>query len=67
MEQIVLVDPDEPSVIFWSRSADRSWMQTVLTGLDAVLPFGTIGLDLSLSELYSGLDLRPRPRVVPLA
>ncbi len=65
MEQIVLVDPDQPSVISWSRSADRSWMQTSLTGLDAVLSFGTIGLDLPLSTLYSGLDVRPRPRVVP--
>jgi len=65
MEQIVLVDPNEPSVISWSRAADRSWAQTVLTGLDAVLPFGAIGFDLPLAELYSGLDLRPRPRGMP--
>jgi len=65
MEQIVLVDPNEPSVIFWPRSADRSWLQTILTGRDAILPLGTIGLDLPLSELYAGLDMRPRPRVVP--
>ncbi len=57
--------PLEPTVIFWSRSADRSWAQAILTGLDAVLPFATIGLDLPLAALYSGLDLRPRPRVVP--
>ena len=65
LEQIVLVDPDEPTVVFWSRSADRSWAQAILTGLDTVLPFGTIVLDLPLAALYSGLDLRPRPRVVP--
>ena len=65
MEQIVLVDPGEPTVIVWSRSADRSWAQVILTGLDAVLPFATIGLELPLAALYSGLELRPRPRVVP--
>ncbi len=65
IEQIVLVDPDEPTVISWSRSADRSWGQAILTGLDAVLPFATIGLDLLLTTLSSGLDLRPRPRMVP--
>ena len=61
----MLVDPDESTVIFWSRSADRSWAQAMLNGLDAVLPFAKIGLDLPLAALYSGLGLRPRPRVVP--
>ena len=66
IEQIVLVDPDEASVIFWSRSADRSWAQTALAGLDAGLPFDTIGFVLPLGELYSGLELRPRPRMALL-
>ena len=64
IRQIVLVDPDAASVIFWSRLADRSWTQTALAGLGAILPFATICLDLPLSELYSGLELRPRPKVV---
>ncbi len=54
-------------IVSWSRSADRSWAQTILSGLDATLPFSTIGLDMPLSELYSGLDVRLRPRVVPLS
>lgn len=46
MEHIVLLDLDEPPVILWSRSADQTWARTILTGLDAILPFPAIGLDL---------------------
>jgi len=46
MEQIVLLDPDGPPIIFWSRSADQTWARTILIGLDAILPFPAIGFAL---------------------
>ena len=67
IEQIVLVDPDEPYVILWSRAAGRTWTQTPLRGLDAVLPLASVGVSLPLAILYERLDFRSRPQMVPLA
>lgn len=65
MEHIVLIDPDDPEVIVWSRAPDRSWRHETVRGLDAVLALPAIGAELRLAALYAGLSFRPRPRAVP--
>jgi len=64
MEHIVLVDPDDPTAIVWSRGEDRSWSHETLRGLDTVLALPAIGIEVRLAELYAGLTFRPRPRAV---
>ena len=67
IEQIVLVDSDEPHVILWSRAANQTWTQLPLRGLDAVLPLVSVGVSLPLAILYERLDFRSRPQMVSLA
>jgi len=61
IEHIVLVDPDSPEIIVWSRNEDRSWSHETVRGLDAVLALPAIGVEVPLSALYAGLTVRPRP------
>lgn len=67
IEHIVLVDPDSPEVIAWSRNEDRSWSHEILRGLDAALALPAIGVEVRLADLYAGLAVQPRPRPVPPA
>ncbi len=66
IEHIILVDPDAPEAILWSRAEDRSWHHETLRGLDAVLALPAIQVEVRLADLYAGLTLRPRPRLAPL-
>jgi Uma2 family endonuclease len=63
IEHIILVDPDAPMVILWSRTEDRSWHHETLRGLDAVLALPAVRVEASLADLYAGLTFRPRPRL----
>ncbi len=67
IEHIVLVDPDSPEIIVWSRNGDRSWSHETLRGLDALLALPAIGVELRLADLYAGLTVQTRPKVVPPA
>ena len=63
IEHIILVDPDDPVVILWSRAEDRSWSHETLRGLDTVLALPAIGVEARLADLYAGLTFRLRPRL----
>jgi Uma2 family endonuclease len=62
IEHIVLVDPDSPEVIVWSRAEDCSWHHDTLRGLDATLALPAIGVEVPLADLHTGITFRPRPR-----
>ena len=62
IEHIVLVDPDSPEVIVWSRAEDHSWHHDTLRGLDATLALPAIGVEVALADLYTGITFRSRPR-----
>ncbi len=56
---IVLLDPDEPQAILWSRDpAGAPWGHSVLRGLDAVVALPMLGLELRLADLYAKLPFR---------
>ena len=67
IEHAVLVDPDSPEVIVWSRTEDRSWSHETLSGLDTLFALPAVGVELRLVDLYAGLTVQPRPRLVPPA
>lgn len=55
IEHIILVDPEAPAVILWSRAEDRSWHHDTLRGLDTALSLPAIGVEARLAELYAQL------------
>lgn len=52
LEYVLLVDPDAPEVILWSRDAARGWEHRVIAGTAAVVDLPALGLVLPLAELY---------------
>ena len=64
LEHILLIEPNSPQAILWSRMADRSWGHTKFEGLDASIRIESIGVTLILEEVYSGLTFRPSPKLI---
>ncbi len=58
---ILLVDPDKPEVTHWPRDRTRTWRPRQHEGLAAVIDIADPPLELSLSELYRGLEFTPAP------
>ncbi|HEY6431755.1 MAG TPA: Uma2 family endonuclease [Acetobacteraceae bacterium] len=64
LRHIVLVDTDEPRIIYWSRAMGEAWSYRTLGGLDATLAIVDPGVAVPLRTLYSGLTFRQKPRLV---
>jgi len=56
---VLLVEPDAPEVIFWSRGEGAGESRT-LRGLDATVEIGEPALRLRLTDIYEGLSFAPR-------
>jgi Uma2 family endonuclease len=63
LRHIVLINPDEPQAIHWTRTGDV-WTSRALRGLDAAIAFNHPSLTVLLADLFEGLEFRPRPRLV---
>jgi len=61
---VLLVDPEQPQVIHWSRPPNGQWRQDLASGLDAIVHLSAIDVALPLSELYADLTFRARPYLV---
>ena len=61
MDHVLLIEPNEPRAILWSRQPDRSWNHTDFQGIDAEIEVRAIGITLRLEEVYSGLKFRSSP------
>ncbi len=59
LQRYVLLEQDRVAATMWERQGE-GWAASVLTG-DAALPMPEIGIELSLAELYEGVDLAPGP------
>lgn len=64
LRHIVLVDTDEPRVIYWSRAVGGAWNYRALGGLDATLDIVDPVVAVPLRTLYEGLTFRQKPRLV---
>jgi Uma2 family endonuclease len=64
LDYVLLVDTDEPRVQVYSRKPDRTWTSIVIEGQDSVVRLEKLSLTLSVSEIYFGLEFRPRPKLV---
>lgn len=55
LKHVVLVDPDRPIVLLYSRGADGVWINDEVEGLERALALTAISIDLPLAEIYDGL------------
>jgi Uma2 family endonuclease len=64
LAHILLIDPDAPEVIVWSRNEGGAWVSAIVEGLEAEVPLAALGVSLRLADLYEGLAFPPVPRLV---
>lgn len=64
LDYIMVVEPNAPEVIVWSREAGRGWVRRLLEGLDRKVDMPAIGIMLPLAEIYDGVVFPSRPRLV---
>lgn len=61
---IVMIDPDQPEAIHWSRAPGLDWISATVAGLDGVISIPGLSCNLDLATLYEGLTFQSRPRLV---
>lgn len=64
LEYLLVIEPNAPEVVLWSRAPDRAWQRRLVTGLDQEVEMRDIGVTLALSDLYDGIEFPSRPRLV---
>jgi Uma2 family endonuclease len=64
LAHILLIDPDGPKALLWSRDTDGLWTHVVLSGLEATAELTALGVSLPLADLYEGLTFQRSPRLV---
>jgi Uma2 family endonuclease len=60
LRHIVLIEPDGPTVLMWSRTrGDEAWSIATIEGLEGQLALTAVNITLPLSEVYDGLTFEP--------
>ena len=65
LREIVVIEPNAPEAMLWSRKAAGEWQGRKVEGLDRAIELASLDTDLPLREVYDGLEFRPRPQIVP--
>ena len=58
--EYLLVSQDHPHVARRTRRGPDTWTETVFDSLDATIRLDSIGVDLTMKELYDGLSFTPK-------
>jgi Uma2 family endonuclease len=64
LAHILLIDPDAPEIMLWSRDQAGTWTLAIVEGLEAVVELGALGVSLRLADLYDGPTFSSGPRLV---
>jgi Uma2 family endonuclease len=56
LRDYIVVAQDRPRLDWYSRQGERRWTLEGLWGLEAVLKLESIGVEISLSEIFDGLE-----------
>lgn len=64
LDMIIIVEPNAPEVVIWSRGDDRGWVRRLIEGIDATIEMPSLGITLPLAEIYEGIEFPVRPRLV---
>ena len=54
LQEIVLIDSDMPFAELYRRQGDI-WTVQSIQGIDSLLPFASIGVEIAMAELYEGI------------
>ena len=65
LREIVVIEPNAPQAMLWSRSGEGDWRNEPLSGLEATIDLASVGVQLPLVEIYDGLEFRARRELVP--
>ena len=65
LREIVVIEPNAPEAMLWWREADGAWEGRKVEGLGQSIELPSLDVALLLSEIYDGLEFRPRPQIVP--
>ena len=60
LEEYVLVSQETPKVETFLRSPNATWVFTLVRGLESAVTVQSIGVELPLARIYSGVDLPPQ-------
>jgi Uma2 family endonuclease len=61
VEDYVMVSQNAPLVEVYTRHGDGSWLFRPVHGLDKTVRLGSIGVELSLREIFAGVEFQPDP------
>ena len=64
LEYILVVEPNAPEAVIWSRDGDRHWVRQGVEGLSQEIGMPRLGVTLALSELYDGVAFPAGARLV---
>lgn len=59
VKHFVILEPDRPEVIVWSRGDENLWTSEVLKGVDAELLLPAVDVTLSMQAIYQDVDFNP--------
>ena len=65
LREFLLVSQDEARIERFLRNADGTWTLTEASGLDAILHLPSLGIDLSLNEVYAKVDFAQAATELP--
>lgn len=57
LRHYLLLEPDRPEALLWSRDADGDWSPEEITGLDGAINLTAIDVSLPMAEVYEDVDL----------
>jgi len=60
-EEYVLIAQDEPRVDVFRKTPDSRWLLSSYTGLSQVAKVESLGIELSLAQLYAGVEWTQSP------
>jgi Uma2 family endonuclease len=63
LKEYLLVSQDSPKLERFSHNADNTWTLTMVSGLDQSLELPSIGVTLSLAEIYEKVDFTAEPAI----
>jgi Uma2 family endonuclease len=64
LDAIIVVEPNAPEVVVWSRDTGRAWVRQVVEGLDQLVALPAVDVVLPMAEIYDGVVFPVRPRLV---
>ena len=55
-KEYMLIEQDEPKVEIWFRAEENTWKITTITGNNALIQLDSIGISISMSDIYENID-----------